>query len=122
MKRHFNIVGPQIRRLRNAVGWSQNQLAIKLQIVGMEHATRKKVCKIESREVWVSDDDLLFISRVLGADPKDLYPPKIFCARRLYEAICEAKASRYGFGFLALLSCPELGAWALQISGTVASV
>lgn len=122
MKQHYNIVGPQIRRLRNSIGWSQNHLAIKLQIVGMEHATRKKVCKIESREVWVSDDDLLFISRVLGVDPSKLYPPKIFCARRLYEAISEAKASRYGFGFLALLSCPELGAWAFHFSSSITCV
>lgn len=63
MKRNLNIIGPQIRRLRNAMGWSQNCFAIKLQLLGMEAATRKKVAKIESREVWVSDDDLLFISR-----------------------------------------------------------
>jgi hypothetical protein len=96
MKRRLNIVGPQIRRLRCARGWSQNTLAIKLQIAGMEFATQQKVAKIESREVWVSDDDLLFISRVLGVDVKDLYPPKILSARRLYDAIAEAKASRHG--------------------------
>ena len=122
MAKHFNLIGPQIRRLRNALGWSQNYLAIKLQIVGMEHATRKKVCKIESREVWVSDDDLLFISRVLGVDLKDLFPPKIIGAKRLYDAICEAKSSRYGFLIFGMLSCPELGAWAVSFSTTVANV
>lgn len=122
MKRYFNLIGPQIRRLRNALGWSQNHLAIKLQIVGMEHATRKKVCKIESREVWVSDDDMLFFSRVLGVDLKDLFPPKILGAKRLYDAICEAKTSRYGCLIVGLLSCPELGAWVVKFSSTVASV
>ena len=38
----------------------------------MDFATRKKVCKIESREVWVSDDDMLFLARVLGVKPNDL--------------------------------------------------
>ncbi len=122
MKKYFNLIGPQIRRLRNAMGWSQNHLAIKLQIVGMEHASRKKVCKIESREVWVSDDDMLFISRVLDVDLKELFPPKILGAKRLYDAICEAKASRYGCLIFGLLSCPELGAWTVNFSSTFASV
>ena len=122
VKKYFNLIGPQIRRLRNAMGWSQDHLATKLQIVGMEHATRKKVCKIESREVWVSDDDMLFISRVLRVDLKDLFPPKIIGAKRLYEAITEAKASPYGCLIFGFLFCPELGAWAANISSTVASV
>jgi transcriptional regulator with XRE-family HTH domain len=96
VKQSLNIIGPQIRRLRNAMGWSQNYLAIKLQLLGMEHATRKKVAKIESREVWVSDDDMLFMSRVLRVDLNQLFPPKILGASHLYRAISEAKSSRYG--------------------------
>ena len=122
MAKHFNLIGPQIRRLRNALGWSQNHLATKLQIVGMEHATRKKVCKIESREVWVSDDDMLFLSRVLGVDLNALFPAKVLGAKHLYEAITEAKSSPYGYLIFGLLSCPELGAWVLNFSSTVASV
>ena len=94
--RHLNIIGPQVRRLRSRRGWSQNQLAIKLQIAGMDFATRKKVCKIESREVWVSDDDMLFLARVLGVEPNDLYPERILHSSRLYDAITAAKASRHG--------------------------
>ena len=122
MAKRFNLIGPQIRRLRNAMGWSQDLLATKLQIIGMEHATRKKVCKIESREVWVSDDDMLFFSRVLRVELKDLFPPRIFGAKRLYEAISEAKASRYGYLIFGFLSCPELGALAANFSSMVASV
>lgn len=96
MKQRFNLVGPQIRRLRNALGWSQNQFAIKLQIAGMEYACRNKVGKIESRTVWVSDDDMLFMSRVLGVDLRDLFPPRILTAERLYDAICDSKASPVG--------------------------
>jgi hypothetical protein len=62
----------------------------------MDYATRGKVCKIESREVWVSDDDMLFIARVLGVEPNDLYPERLLHASGLYDAITAAKASRHG--------------------------
>jgi transcriptional regulator with XRE-family HTH domain len=94
--RHLNVIGPQVRRLRSRRGWSQKQLAIKLQLAGMDYATRGKVCKIESREVWVSDDDMLFIARVLGVEPNDLYPERLLHASGLYDAITAAKASRHG--------------------------
>ena len=122
MKRNLNIIGPQIRRLRNAMGWSQNYFAIKLQLLGMEVATRKKVAKIESREVWVSDDDLLFISRGLRVDLSQLFPPKILGARHLYHAICEAKESRFGCLIAGLFFCPELGAGVLNFASIVSAV
>jgi len=96
MSHHVNIVGPQVRRLRSGKGWSQNDLSIKLQLLGMEHATRCKVSKIEARLVWVSDDDLIFLSRALGVGIEALYPDFIRDAKRLYEAIATSKASRFG--------------------------
>ena|GEM_PF-3225821 len=68
-----NVIGPQVRRLRYRRGWSQNKLAIKLQIAGMDYASRGKVCKIEARDIRVSDDDMLFLAHVLGVELKDLY-------------------------------------------------
>ena len=62
---------------------------------GMDYATRGKVCKIESREVWVSDDDMLFLARVLGVVPNDLSRADLH-ASRLYDAISASKASRHG--------------------------
>ena len=94
--RYRNIVGPQMRRLRSGRSWSQNDLAIKLQILGMEHATRCKVAKIETRRVSVSDDDLIYIARALGVGVGELYPDFIRNARHPYDAICRSKASRYG--------------------------
>ena len=64
----LNVIGPQVRRLRNQRGWSQNKLAIKLQLAGMDYATRGKVCKIEARKVWVSNDDMLFLAYALGVE------------------------------------------------------
>ncbi|CAN5754194.1 hypothetical protein BH09VER1_BH09VER1_12520 [soil metagenome] len=120
--RNLNIIGPQVRRLRSQRGWSQNYFAIKLELLGMEHATRKKVAKIEAREVWVSDDDMLFISRVFRVDLNELFPPKILGASHLYHAICAAKASPYGCLIFALLFCPELGAGAFHFASIVVGV
>ena len=85
--RRLNVIGPQVRRLRAQREWSQNKLAIKLQLAGMDHATRGKVCKIESRKGWVSDDDMLFLAHVLGVELKDLYPTSLLHASNLYYAI-----------------------------------
>lgn len=43
--------------------WSQASLAAKLQILGMEEATRGKISKIESRLVWGSNQNLVHFSR-----------------------------------------------------------
>lgn len=125
--RHLNIIGPQVRRLRNKREWSQNDFAIKLQLLGMEEATRCKVSKIESRLVWVSDDDLLYLSRTLGVPVEELYPDFIRSAKKLYEAIAASKASRFGslvvgFGMglsMGLSSCTQLGAGALHVASKV---
>jgi transcriptional regulator with XRE-family HTH domain len=92
----LNIIGPKVRRLRHQRGWSQNKLATKAQLLGMEEASRGKVSKIEARLVWVSDEDMLYLARALKVDMKDLYPAVIHKSRLLYEVIKEVKFSRYG--------------------------
>lgn len=86
--RKQTVIGSQVRRLRSQRNWSQNDFAIKLQLLGMENATRCKVSKIEARLVCMSDDDLIFLARGLGVSVEDLYPDFILAAKRLYEAIC----------------------------------
>lgn len=122
MQKHFNVVGPQVRRLRSGKGWSQNDLAVKLQILGMENASRAKVSKIESRIVWIADEDLIYLARALGVTTEQLYPELIRGAKRLYEAICLSKASPVGLFIFGLLSCSQLGAGAREIAATIASV
>ncbi len=46
--RYKNNVGPQVRRRRYALGWSQSVLAAKLQIAGFD-ISRSGVSKIEAR-------------------------------------------------------------------------
>lgn len=117
-----NIIGPQVRRLRSRKGWSQNDLTTKLQILGMESATRVRISKIESRSACVADDELIYLSRVLGVSTEELYPDFIRAAKRLYDAICMSKASRYGAFIIGLLSCSNFGAGAVHFAATIANV
>jgi len=72
-KGYLNLVGPQVRRLRYQKGWSQNNLAIRLQLAGLDK-DRSGVGKIESRLVHVSDFELLYLREVLEVELTDLYP------------------------------------------------
>ena len=94
--RHVNIIGPQVRWLRNQRGWSQDDLAIKLKCAGMEDATRSNVSKLEARLIRAIDEDMLYLARVLRVELIELYPEKIRLALDLYETIRWVKASRYG--------------------------
>jgi len=120
--RNLNVVGPQIRRLRSQRGWSQNDFAIKLQILGMEEASRCKVSKIESRLVWIADDDLIFLARALGVNIEELYPDFIRGAKQLYDAITASKASRFGVLTWGLITCSQLGAGVAEFSLSIACV
>jgi len=52
--RFHNNIGPQVRRRRYALGWSQTTLATKLQLSGFD-ISRSGVSKIESRLRFVDD-------------------------------------------------------------------
>jgi len=94
--KNLNLIGPKVRRLRHQRNWSQNDLAIRLQILGMGEGTRGRVSKIEARLVWVSDEDMIYLARALKVEVGDLYPVVIRKSDCLHEAIGAAKASRYG--------------------------
>lgn len=88
----------------------------------MESATRSKVGKIESRMVLIPDEDLIFLARALNVGTDELYPDFIRGAKRLYEAICQSKASRFGAFLVGSLSCTQLGATLLGFTATIANV
>ena len=69
----LNVVGPQIRKLRYQRNWSQNMLAIKLQIEGWD-ISRSGVAKIECRLVHVDDYRLFYFARVFKVTFADLLP------------------------------------------------
>lgn len=75
MPRRFrNLSGPEIRRHRLAKGLSQDQLAARLQMAGLEHMDRVVVAKMEARIRSVFDWELAVIADVLGAEVSAFLP------------------------------------------------
>lgn len=89
--RRLNVVGPQIRRLRYTRGWSQSELAVKLQVAGWD-ISRSGVAKIESQLVWIGDYELFFLTKIFKVPLADLFP-SIDPQRPLYETVCELTKS-----------------------------
>lgn len=58
-----NISGSSIREFREAAGWSQEQLAGHLQLLGL-NLNQKAISRIETGDRVVPDFELLFFSRV----------------------------------------------------------
>ena len=71
--RYKNNIGPQVRRRRYALGWSQSILAAKLQIAGFD-ISRSGVSKIEARLSYVDDKSLLYLAEVLRVPVQELFP------------------------------------------------
>src|SRR2546430_17382866 len=72
--RYKNNVGPQVRRRRYSLGWSQSTFATKLQLAGFD-ISRSGVSKIEARLSYVDDKTLLYLAEVLKVPVQDLFPP-----------------------------------------------
>ena len=75
-KARLNIVGPEVRRLRNAAGMSQMQLAATCQRIGWD-VERDTISKIEGGRRWVGDFELLHLARALGTPMVDLFPARV---------------------------------------------
>src|SRR5437016_5137587 len=73
---NLNVIGPAVRRFRFGKGWSQARLAQKLQLLGWS-VSRHSVAKLELQIRRVSDCELMYFARVLGASPSDLLPKKV---------------------------------------------
>jgi len=74
-KGSLNIIGPQVRRLRTAVGLSQSALAGVCQRSGWD-ISRDSVAKIEVGLRWVCDWELLELSKALRCPLSELYPAR----------------------------------------------
>jgi transcriptional regulator with XRE-family HTH domain len=70
---HLNVIGPQVRKIRARKGWTQNQLALKLQLFGWD-TSRESVTRLESQSRRVPDLELFVLAKVLGVKADDLFP------------------------------------------------
>jgi len=88
MARRFrNCIGPRVRRLRIDRGWTQDNLAAKLQLAGLQGFDRVVVAKIESQLRSVFDYEAAVIARVLGVTLDDLLPGKSVLDKDLEDLV-----------------------------------
>ncbi len=73
MKQPRNIVGPQIRKLREKQALTQPLLAAKLNVLGWD-ISRETLAKIESQIRWVADSELVLLAEALGVSVGALLP------------------------------------------------
>lgn len=66
-----NASGPQIKALREAARLSQEQLAAKVQLAGL-NLNQKAISRIETGDRVVPDYELIFFSEALGAPIEQL--------------------------------------------------
>lgn len=67
-----NMLGPQIRRLRYARGWSQATLAIQLQLNGLD-VSREVLAQMECQLHCIRDKHILHLARALEVEASDLF-------------------------------------------------
>jgi transcriptional regulator with XRE-family HTH domain len=74
VNRKLNLIGPQIRSIRNKRGISQSELARKCQLIGWD-ISREGLAKIESRFRGVADYEIIALAFALEV-PFDLLMPE----------------------------------------------
>ena len=72
MQNPRNMVGPQVRCLRNECGLSQPALAELLQRGGWD-ISRDTIAKIQDQRRWVSDFEVAFLAEILNVPIPELF-------------------------------------------------
>ena len=73
MKRPRNIVGPEVRKLREKRGLTQPALVAKCNLLGWG-ISRESLAKIEAQIRWVADFELACLAKVLNVSIEVLMP------------------------------------------------
>ncbi len=71
-----NVVGPQVRKLRNKLDLTQEELAARCQLHGLD-ISRGTLSQIEARLRRVADSELFRLSAVLKVSTDDLFPSEM---------------------------------------------
>jgi transcriptional regulator with XRE-family HTH domain len=71
-----NVVGPQIKKLRNKLRLTQEQLATRCQLAGLD-ISRGTLSHIEARLRCVTDKELFLLASVFKVSTDDLYPAEM---------------------------------------------
>jgi transcriptional regulator with XRE-family HTH domain len=75
MANRQNIVGPQVRKVRDQQNMTQEALAARCGVLGWD-LSRGTLSKIEAQLRCVTDSELRVLADALKVSLDDLYPPK----------------------------------------------
>ena len=81
MEHPLNIIGSRIRAFRVSAELSQNQLAVRCQLLGLD-ITRGTVAKIEAAVRGVCDHEVPFFARALKVEIKAFFPSELVSLKR----------------------------------------
>lgn len=68
----MNLIGPQIRHLREKADLTQEQLTARCNLVGL-NISRGTLAKIESQVRRITDDEVALLAKALKVDVSRLY-------------------------------------------------
>ena len=68
-----NIIGPVVRELRSAKGWTQAMLAARCARLGWD-ISENTVTKIEKQFRCVTDEETVYLARALGVRLEEVFP------------------------------------------------
>ena len=88
-RRFRNAAGPQIRKFRNQKELTQDQLAARIQLAGLD-LDRTALAKIEAQIRSLFDFELAIIAKALAVSMSDLVPVE----RRLREILPALKSGK----------------------------
>jgi transcriptional regulator with XRE-family HTH domain len=71
-----NVVGTQIRKVRGKLGLTQEALATRCQLAGLD-ISRSTMGQIEARLRYVTDGELMVLASLLSVTVDELYPEEI---------------------------------------------
>lgn len=80
MAKTKNIVGPQVRKLRDQKGLTQEMFAARCTVLGLD-LSRATLSKIEAQLRCVTDAELVVLAEALKVEVTILLPPKKVRAR-----------------------------------------
>jgi transcriptional regulator with XRE-family HTH domain len=89
----LNVIGPQVRKFRERKGWTQSDLAAKLQLFGWD-TSRESITKLENLRRRVPDLEVFLIAKVLGVKSDNLVPPNLRAKFKELGPQYRAKLSR----------------------------
>jgi transcriptional regulator with XRE-family HTH domain len=82
-----------VRKIRAHKGWTQNQLALKLQLLGWD-TSRESVTRLEGQSRRVPDLELFVLAKILGVKADELFPRNLRGKMKTLAPYYRVKLSR----------------------------